>query len=218
MVARITTPIPAAPAPSPDVERMGYGLVRFTISDALSMVAQGILPEDSTVELLNGSLVYRDRFDLRGGEIVEGSSHNLCVSLLTGLAARVDGPHRHLRVQSTLVCSQGHAPIPDGAVLTGTPRDYAGRLPTAADAFSVIEVADSSYERDAGVKLAGYAGAGVQQYIIINLRNRTAEVYAGPDVQAGAFPPPVIVAAEDRLSLRVGPEEFLDLPLADLLP
>ena len=52
---------------------------------------------------------------------------------------------------------------------------YRQRLATAADAWCVVEVADSSYERDRGEKYRAYAAAGVEQYIIINLRNRTAE-------------------------------------------
>ena len=56
----------APPVPSAIVRRMGYGPVPFTVTDALSMVEQGIIPEDATVELLNGALTYRDRFDLRG--------------------------------------------------------------------------------------------------------------------------------------------------------
>jgi hypothetical protein len=76
--------------------------VHFTVAGTLRMLNMGILPEDSTIELLNGTLVYRDRFDIRGGEIAEG----------------IEG-----------------------------------------------------------------------QYIIINLRNRTAEVYGDPDSAGGTYPP-----------------------------
>src|SRR5690348_10428596 len=97
-----------APVLDPLVREMGYGPVRFTVSDALGMVEQGIIPEDSTVELLNGALIYRDHFDLRGSEIVEGVKHNYVVSALAGLAAQINNERREIRTQSTLVCSETH--------------------------------------------------------------------------------------------------------------
>ena len=60
--------------------------------------------------------------------------------------------------------------------------------------------------------------AGSSQYIIIDLRNRTAEVYINPDTAAGTYPPPEIIAAEGALSLRGGESEFFPLPLRDVLP
>jgi len=211
---------PSFPPATARVGGEGYGPVRFTVENSLRMVEQGILPEDSTVELLDGSLVYRDRFDRRGGEIVEGVNHNYVVSSLADLAIKINNEVRHLRTQSTLICSEIHAPIPDAMVLRGPRTNYRDRLPTAADAFCVIEVADSSYERDAGEKLIGYARAGIVQYVIISLRNRTAEVYTNPDSVAGAYLPPQIIPAEGTLRLRVGigiGEEFT-LHLIDVLP
>lgn len=197
---------------------MGYGPVRFTMTDVTEMVEQGILPEDATIELLDGSLVYRDRFDLKGGEVVAGAQHDFVVTALSKLSGSVDNARRHIRTQTTLVCGERHAPIPDAIVLRGVSRDYSDRLPEAAAVYSVIEVADSSYERDSGEKLTGYARAGVLQYIIINLRNRTAEVYTHSDAVAGLYSPAQIVGASETLLLRVGEDEYFTVPLAQILP
>jgi Putative restriction endonuclease len=197
---------------------MGIGPVRFTIHDALQMVERGILPEDSTVELLDGELVHRDRFDLRGDEIVEGVRHNYVITALGDLQVRVNDSRRHMRTQSTLICTETHAPIPDAVVLRGTLADYRDRLPAAADAWCVVEVADSSYERDTGEKLAGYARAGVTQYVVVNLRNRTAEVYTNPDTAAGTYPAPRVVREAEVLGLRVGEGEVFDIILSEVLP
>lgn len=197
---------------------MGIGPVRFTIHDALQMVERGILPEDSTVELLEGELVYRDRFDLRGDQIVEGVRHNYVITALGDLQGRVNDGRRHLRTQSTLICSDTHAPIPAAVVLRGTLDDYRDRLPAAADAWCVIEVADSSYERDTGEKFAGYARAGVTQYIVVNLRNRTAEIYTNPDTAGGTYPAPQVVREAEVLGLRVGEGEVFSVTLSEVLP
>jgi hypothetical protein len=200
------------------VQRMGWGPVTFTIDDALNMVAQGILPEDSSVELLNGALVYRDHFDLKGGEVVAGVQHDYVVTALSELSAKLNNAFRHVRTQTTLVCQERHAPIPDAVILRGSIRGYSARYPTAADAFCVVEVADSSYERDAGEKLQAYARADVAQYVIVNLRNRTAEVYTSPNPSAEAYAPPLVVSEGQSLDLRVGDHETLAVPLAELLP
>jgi Uma2 family endonuclease len=149
---------------------------------------------------------------------VEGADHNYVLSGLAELATLINSPIRHFRTQSTLVCSETHAPVPDGVALRGPRTAYRGKCPTAADAFCVLEVSDSSYEKDSGEKLYGYARAGIQQYIIINLRNRTAEVYINPDQRAGTYLPPAILSAEESLPIRVGEAEFFSVSLASLLP
>jgi hypothetical protein len=217
MVAPGTISRPSVRPASSQVSRMGYGDVQFTVADALSMVEKGILPEDSSVELLDGSLVYRDRFDLRREEVAEGFKHSYAVSKIGDLKSKVDDARRHLRTQCTLICTDTHAPIPDGLILRGMLNDYS-TLPTAADALCVIEVADSSYERDSGEKLKAYAGAGIEQYVIVNLRNRTAEVYTGPDRTSRTYLPREVIVEGHALSLRIGDDELLSVALDELLP
>ena len=79
-------------------------------------------------------------------------------------------------------------------------------------------MADASYERDAGEKLAGYAQAGVQQYVIVNLRNRTAEVYTNPDAAAHTYRQSSTIDANGDLAVRVGENEVLTVPLREVLP
>lgn len=194
-----------------------WKLPRFTRKDAESLVRLGIIPEDASTELLNGAIVLKDRADQGQDITMVGQDHRKAVERLSALRKRIDDERRHVESQQPLVCTETHVPEPDFLVLRGTLDDYAD-LPAAADAFCVVEVADASYERDAGEKLTAYARAGVAQYVILNLRNRTAEVYAEPDIAAGTYPPPLIVTAEQSLSLRVGDGEFLTIPLHDVLP
>jgi hypothetical protein len=63
-----------------------------------------------------------------------------------------------------------------------------------------------------------YVPAGVRQYIIINLRNRTAEVYTSPDVTTGTYPPAVVLGEADTLAIRVGEAEYFSVQLSQLLP
>jgi Uma2 family endonuclease len=191
-------------------------LVRLTRKDAEAMMKLGIIPEDASTELLNGWVVLKDRSALGQDPTMIGTNHTLCVELLSDLRFRINNSSRHVRSQQPLVCSETHVPEPDFMVLRRTVRDYAD-IPTAADSYCVVEVADSSYERDTGLKLIGYAKAGVAQYVVINLRNRTAEVYTQPDPVAGTYAQPTIVAPGQTLRLRVGDSEYFEIGLDEIV-
>jgi hypothetical protein len=203
------------PPPEPFVAGR-WRVPRFTRSDAEALVRLGIVPEDASTELLHGLIVLKDRSAVGQDPEMVGKDHTKCVERLSDLRRRINGPTRHVRSQQPLVCSDTHMPEPDFMVLRGTLDDYAD-LPTAADAYCVVEVADSSYERDTGEKLIGYAKAGVRQYVVINLRNRTAEVYSDPDPVAGRYPPPKVVGAGESLVLRIGEGESFAVRLSELL-
>jgi hypothetical protein len=192
--------------------------MKFKRRDLPALVSLGIVPEDATTELLNGLIVLTDRA-AQGEDILRvGISHRKTVELLSDLRTHLNNEHRHVECQQPLACGDEHEPQPDFMVIRGKLEDLGEDEPTAASAYCVIEVADSSYERDAGEKLFGYARAGILQYTIINLRNRTAEIYTNPDPSAGVYPPPVILAESDTLPIRVGESEFFSVALADLLP
>jgi Uma2 family endonuclease len=72
-------------------------------------------------------------------------------------------------------------PEPDGAVARGAPRDYLDRHPGPADVVLAIEVADTTLQRDRGIKLRIYAGSGIPVYWIVNLAERRVAVYTQPD-------------------------------------
>ncbi len=194
------------------------GLVRFTVEDATRMTQLGILPEDGSVELLDGLLARRMCGPAKGDPHVEGDDHNFAVAAIGNCAAQINTSARHLRTQSLLIVTDSYAPYPDAVILRGPVTDYRGRRPVATDALCAIEVADSSYERDAGPKLAAYAAAGIPQYVIIDLRRRLAEVYADPHPATGTYPPPLVVSADGTVGLRIGDGQTFPVRLAELLP
>lgn len=203
------------PPPAPFVAGR-WRVVRFTRADVTALLRQGIIPEDASTELLDGMVVLKDRSARGQDPTMIGPDHRKCVERLSALRKAIDHEHRHVESQP-LVCSETHVPEPDFMVLRGRLDDYSD-LATAADAWCVVEVADGSYERDAGDKLAAYARAGVPQYVILNLRTRTAEVYTSPDAATGAYPPPQVVTERQQLRLQMGNDEFFALVVADVLP
>lgn len=193
------------------------GLVRFTVDDVLAMVRQGILPEDSTTELLNGVIVLKDRSDCGGEPLVHGPKHRGCIRKLTLLASRIESPHHHGQVQLPVVCTEEHMPEPDFAVVRGTDRDYANRLPTASDVTMVIEAADSSLQRDREEKLPAYAAAGIAQYLILNLINDTVELYSDPDPELRDYRTRSTRERHETVSI-VLPSGVLEVGANELLP
>lgn len=204
------------PPPQPLLDGR-WRVVRFTRADAEALVREGIIPEDASTELLDGVIVLKDRAATGEDPTMIGSDHRKCVERLSDLRGRINDESRHVQSQQPLVCSEIHVPEPDFAIIRGRLDDY-DDLPSAADAWCVVEVADASYERDTGEKLAGYARAGVREYIVVNLRNRSAEVYRDPDTDAGTYPPPRMIGEDAELTLRAGESEWVTVPLREILP
>ena len=194
------------------------GLVRFNVEDVQAMIQQGLVPEGTGTELLNGIIVHTDRSCVGGDPTMHSPAHRKSVRLLTALAARIDTSARLVQIQLPIVCADNQMPEPDFAVVLGNDDDFTTSLPSASRTVCVIEVADSSLERDRDEKGPVYALAGIPQYIIINLRNRTAEVYTQQGQEAGTYSHPQICQANQALGIKVGQDETFEIPLTALLP
>jgi Uma2 family endonuclease len=68
-------------------------------------------------------------------------------------------------------------PIPDVAVVPGSPRTHSRHPQTA---LLVIEVADTSLNYDAGEKASLYAAAGIQDSWVIDVNDRRLHVFRSP--------------------------------------
>ena len=66
------------------------------------------------------------------------------------------------------------------ALLRPRPDDYARRTARAEDVWLLVEVADTTYRYDRGVKLPIYARAGVRELWLIDLSRDVVEVYRRP--------------------------------------
>ncbi len=74
-------------------------------------------------------------------------------------------------------------PVPDLAVVAGSPRDYLQKPTTAV---LVIEISDSSLDYDTTTKASLYASAGIADYWVLDLKNRRLLVYRDPIADAAA--------------------------------
>jgi Uma2 family endonuclease len=82
-----------------------------------------------------------------------------------------------VRVQMSLVLGINSDPIPDIAVIKGSPRDFVTH-PDKANL--VVEISESTLAFDLGIKSNLYAAAGIADYWVIDLVNRKLLVYRNP--------------------------------------
>ena len=191
-------------------------IVRFSLDQYHTMIRDGIVPENSTVELLYGMLVRKDRSVLGEDPMGHSPLHAAVVALLTRLGAVINGPDRYLQIQLPITIEPDHEPEPDGAVIQGDVRDYLERLPGAKDVSCVIEVAHSSLERDQEDKGPIYAAAGIEQYLIIDLREMRVSEFLEP--QKGKYQAMNHYQRGEVVRLNLGDGKVLDVNVTELLP
>ena len=144
---------------------------RLRVDQYHEMIRTGILTSDDQVELLEGWLIPK---------MPKNPPHRIVTKLTRNALEKIipDGYYVDSQEPITLPDSE---PEPDVVIVRGTTRDYQESHPEAEDVMLVVEVSDSTLERDRGVKKRSYARAGIQCYWIINLVDDTCEVYTNPN-------------------------------------
>lgn len=178
------------------------------------MIAEGILEDGAPLELLDGVLVWKDR----GAGMTVSPRHRFVVTCLMRVAARLEGSGAHLQIQNPVTIKPSHEPEPDAAVVSGEPSDYLDRHPLPEEITSVIEVADSSLERDRTWKYSVYATSGIPQYVLINLAQGRIEVWESPDTTTGNYRESLTLTPGAELQLLLPGGRRLSHPTAELLP
>jgi len=146
----------------------------FTVDTYHRLGELGILDEDDRVELLDGQIVEMTPI---------GGPHVACVVRLNDLLSRRLGSDTSVSVQNPVVLADRSEPQPDIAVLR-RPNGLSGAwLPSPEDVLLVIEVADTSLERDRDIKIPLYAEAGIPEVWLVNLPGDQIELCRepGPD-------------------------------------
>lgn len=193
------------------------GVVPLTLDQYVQMIEGGILPQGEPIELLDGFLVRKDRAKEGEDPMTVGFDHIWVVENLKKVLADVTKYGCHLRTQQPLAMPPDGAPEPDGAIVRGSIDDYRHRYPGAADTTCVIEVADSSRQRDRVTKKRIYAQGGVKQYVVIDLVGRVVEVCEEPLPAEGRFAREEARRGEELVRFSTGSGEILVLA-DDLLP
>lgn len=145
------------------------GVYRMTVSEYERLTAAGVL-DDPRVELIDGYLVKK---------MGKNPPHIWAVdAVIDGLKALLPG--WWCRKEDPVRIPSFDEPEPDVAVVRGSRDDYRGRIPGPPDIGLVVEVSESTLDRDRGDKRLAYARSGIPTYWIVNLVDRQVEVYSDP--------------------------------------
>lgn len=121
------------------------------------------------------------------GEVLEmpapNPPHNSGVELLADALRAAFGPGHWVRVQMGLDLSLSTDPVPDVAVIVGTPRTVTTQPTTA---LLIVEVSDSTFATDSGPKASLYAAAAIREYWVLDVNGRQLIVHRDPVADAAA--------------------------------
>ena len=145
---------------------------RISTERYLDMIREGALGPEDRVELINGMMI-----DMSPA----GSKHDDVIDRLNEQLFPIRGSHR-VRIQSTLIVSEGQVYDPDVMILKQRPDHdaYASRHPDSNDVALLIEVSGSSLAKDRDIKLPAYASAQVPEFWLVDLESETVTVYREP--------------------------------------
>ncbi len=144
---------------------------RFAVREYQRMIDAGVLTEDERLELLDGIIVPMSPTSPR---------HAAHVARLGELLRSLLGSRAQVREEKAIALEPASQPEPDLAVVQPRSDFYAGSHPARADVVFPIEVADTSLERDCGVKLGIYAAAGIPAVWVLDLPGDRLWVASAP--------------------------------------
>lgn len=135
------------------------------------MAEVGILKSDDKVELLNGEIIKKSPI---------GSLHAGYLIIIDELLSDELGKKVHINIQSPVRLGNFSEPEPDLMILKRRKDYYLTRLPRPKDILLIVEVADTTLEKDRAVKAPLYAKAGIPEYWILNVPEKQLEVFSIP--------------------------------------
>ena len=151
---------------------MGHAPLPITVDWLRRAIDAGVIDEDARVELLSGELVVMTPANPPHSSMVRRLSRYL--------HERLQAAHFAVLIQMPIELGELSRPEPDLTIAKGPEGDYDTRDPTAADILLVIEVANTSLVKDREQKLPIYARAGISESWIVNIPERTLDVYRDP--------------------------------------
>jgi Uma2 family endonuclease len=146
---------------------------RLSIEQYHAIIQAGILTDDDSVELLEGWLVFKRP---------NNPPHRVTTRLVRTALENILPRGWYVDSQEPIALSNSE-PEPDIVVVRGDTRQYLDRHPGAEDIALIIEVSDTTLQRDRTVKKRIYARAGISIYWIVNLVEEQVEVYSQPFVE-----------------------------------
>ncbi|MGK7946154.1 MAG: Uma2 family endonuclease [Microcystaceae cyanobacterium] len=144
---------------------------KFNVTEYNKMAETGILTPQDQVELIRGEIIAMSPIGLR---------HAACVKRLNDFLNYQLHNLAIISVQDPIQLNDISQPQPDLVLLKPRADFYESQIPKPSDVYLLIEVSDSSLDYDQTVKLPLYAENKIPEVWMVNLNNKTLEVYRQP--------------------------------------
>ena len=177
----------------------------FSVKEYDWMIEQGILTENDNIELLNGAIVEK---------MPKGTKHANFNDIIANLFFQKLGQKVWVRNQNPIWLDDFSEPEPDIVLVEPPFSKYFGKHPMPADIFLILEISDSTLSYDRTAKSAAYARAGIVQYLLLNVQERTLEDYREPS--ADGYQSKQTLRDEQTFNLVAFPDVILQAK--DFLP
>lgn len=190
-----------------------YQPLRVSVERYHDLIRAGAFSEHDAVELLDGVVTEK---------MSKNPRHALATRkidwALSQLIVQLPSEAWHVRNQEPVTIGNSE-PEPDIAIVRGKLDDYANRHPGIGEIALVVEVADTSLVTDR-YKAEIYAAAEVPSYWLVNLSDRTIEVYESPESggEVSRYAGSQVYAEDDTLLVSVAGALVGRLLARDLLP
>jgi Uma2 family endonuclease len=160
-VAKTDVDVELPPDPSPRR--------KLSVEDYHRMAEAGVLDEDERIELIDGEIVSVSPID---------GPHIRCVAKLTRRLNLLLGEDAFVSPQGSVRLTDDTEPEPDVAVLRQLPPGK--DPPLASDVLLLIEVSDTTLDRDRDVKAPRYARAAIPELWIVDLQGEVVLRFREP--------------------------------------
>ncbi len=197
-ISRTNYPIPTDP------------VWRLSIGQYHQMILTGILTDEDSVELLEGWLIPK---------MPKNPPHRLTTQLTREMIAPLLPEGWFVDSQEPITIDDSE-PEPDVVVVRGERRQYSDRHPLSHEIALVIEVSDTTLQRDRNLKKRLYARAGIPVYWIINLVDNQIEIYTSPSGRT-EFPDygqQQFLSPTDEVELVIEGDEIGRFRVTEVLP
>lgn len=188
-------------------ENQGVKVIKWTKEEYYKMAELGFF-HGKRVELIEGEIIEMSPMK---------SPHATAVSLVYEILREIFDNNYFIRNQQPLSFSKITEPEPDLAVIKGKIRDFNTAHPKTAEL--VVEISDATLYFDRGTKSNLYAKNKIQDYWIVNLKDKRLEVYRRPikDKKSGYIYSEIQIFTEQD---EVSPLAASDakIKVSDLLP
>jgi Uma2 family endonuclease len=165
-----------------------------------------------------GILTIADKVELLQGEIVERSPQYSPLASRTQRSAhyltRLLAEKAYIRVQLPVTLEPDSEPEPDVAIVKIDPQDYFAHHPTADDIYLLVEVADSTLQKDRQQKAKIYLRSNIPEYWILDIQNWLVITLRQPGSEG--YSQETILELNARLNLVTFPDVWVDIK--DLFP